>query len=260
MTQTTTEEYKALWLARYERDRSGFGEVLMWDPFREWERNSMPEVSVQQEFRGGLYVAYAFGSDHEQAMAFLRRTCQVAQRVIDEDKLTSPVCQSRFPKNRGTLYRAYTYARAILGRSLDIEALRQSSRDFEEWCKRYEKGEWDSQAQANYLSAVRLSLIAGDIDRARELLKTKRSFKWHNTEHGLWKLLVEKREQARGDAEFIALFNYYFAKLRDPSVVPDVYMETDVLRLELAVIADKYITSDDGRIEWPRAVDSVPGR
>ncbi|MDP9191459.1 MAG: hypothetical protein M3P06_07135 [Acidobacteriota bacterium] len=254
-----TKEFARLWRHRYERDPHSAAVVLTWDPFREWGRNAMPESSVESELTNGLEIAYAFGPDYEQAVAFFRRACQVAQRAVDEDKLSSPLCSSSFPLNRGMLYRNYTYAHVILGEPLDIEALRQSSRDFEEWCKNYGKGEWDSQSQAYYLAAVRLSLVAGDLDRAHELLKTKKSFKWHNTEHGLWKMLVEKRGQVRENAEFVALFNYYFAKLRDPSFVPDVYMETDVLRLELAAIADKYITSDDGRIDWPRAVDSIPG-
>lgn len=257
---SATDEYKVLWLARYERNRAGYPQMLGIDPLDGWARNHMPEMMVEEEMNAGLRIAYAFSTDHEQAVAFFRRACSVAQHAIHEDKLTSPMCNSSFPLNRGILYRAYTYARALMGEPVDIEALRQSSRDFEEWCKGYKKGEWDSQSQANYLAAVRLSLIGGDIDRVRDLLKTKRSFKWHNTENGLWKMLVEKGERRGDDGEFVALFNYHFGKLRDPRLVPDVYMETDVLRLELAVIADKYIVSPDGRIDWRRAVESVSGR
>lgn len=259
MTTAPNDDRELLWVERYERDRNGFAEVLTWDPFREWERNAMPESSVQQELRGALYVAYAWGVDHEQAVAFLNRACKAAERTINEDKLTSALSVASFPLNRGTLHRDYSYARAILGERLDEEALRQSSRDFEEWCKKYGKGQWDSQAQANYLAAVRLASITGDIDRARELLKTKKSFNWHKVEHELWKRLVELSGTVRADAEFSEYFMEYFDKFRDPRFIPDVYMETDVLRLELAAIRDKYLVSGYGEIDWSRAVDSVPG-
>ncbi|MEA2572469.1 MAG: hypothetical protein QOI24_4470 [Acidobacteriota bacterium] len=258
MTFNTGE--RELWFARYERDQKSFAKVLGWDPFKDWDANAMPEMQVEEELAGGLYVSYAVGPDHEQAVAFFRRACRVAQRVIDEDKLTSPLCVGGLPLNRGRLYRAYTYARCILGELLDLKALEQSSRDFEDWCKGYGKGEWDSQAQANYLSAVRLSLIGGDVERGRELLKTKKSVKWHKSEHELWKLLVEVRgEELRADAAFGRKFSEYFDKLRDPGFVPDVYMEMDIVRLEMSAIRDKYLISDDGVIEWSRAVGSVPG-
>lgn len=257
---TSNEEVlERLWFERYERDRDGFAEILTWDPFKDWQVDRMPEMGVGEELRAGLYIAYARGTDYEQAVAFFRRACQVAQRAIDEDKLTSPHSNSSFPLNRGVLYRAYSYARAILGEQLDVRALAQSSRDFEEWCKGYKKSEWDSQAQANYLSAVRLAIVAGEIDRAQELLKTRKSFTWHKTEHEVWKRLVELRGDVRTDAEFGGRFGEYFDKLRDPRFAPDVYMETDILRLELAAIRDKYLISEDGVIDWSRAVDSVPG-
>ena len=256
---TTANEIEELWIARYEKNRDAYPQLLSWDPFRDWERNRMPESSVENELLNGLRVAYAWTVSCGQAVAFFERACEVAQRVFYEDKLKSPLSSSSFPLNRGILNRAFSYARAILFESVDVEALRQSSRDFEQWCKGYGKREWDSQAQANYLATVRLAFIAGEIDRARELLKNTKSFKWHDREHALWKRLADSDGQAlRADAEFAEQFREYFNQLRDPRFIPDVYMETDILRLELALLRDKYLMSEDGVINFMRAVDSVP--
>jgi hypothetical protein len=257
---SATNEHEQLWIAHYERNRAAYPDVLRNDPFVFWERDQIPEMAVDEELRAGLHIAYAWGTAHEQALAFLRRACSVAQRIIGEDKLTSPECVGGFPLNRGRVYRSYSYARALLGEPLDVEAVEQSSRDFEEWCRGYGKGEWDSQAQANYLASVRLALISGNLDRARELLKTKKSFRWHKDEHELWKILVEKREEIRRDEEFAHRFSRLFDKLRVPGFVPDVYIETDILRLELPAIREKYLVDEDGVIKWSRAVDLVPGR
>lgn len=255
---TIANGIEELWIARYEMNRSGYPEMLADHPFDGWERSHMPETRVEEELSYGLYIAYAWGSDHEQAVAFFNRACVVAERAIDEDKLTSPLSNSSFPLNRGILNRAFSYARAALGEPLDSSALRQASQDFEEWCKGYGRRDWDSQAQANYLAAVRLALVAGDLERARELLKTKKSFKWHNEEHQIWFRLVE-RDRAIDDA-LAESFDRYFGRLRDPGFVPDVYMEIDILRIELAAVRDKYLVSDDGKIDWWRAIDSIPGR
>lgn len=255
---TIASEIEELWIARYERNRSGYPEMLADDPFDGWERSHMPETRVEEDLAYGLYISYAWGPEQEQAVAFFKRVCTVAERAIDEDKLTSPLSNSSFPLNRGVVNRAYSYARAVLGGSLDSPALHQASLDFEEWCKGYGRRDWDSQAQANYLAAVRLAVVVGDLERARALLKSRKSFKWHHEEHHLWSRLVE-RDGAIDDA-LAENYDRYFDRLRDPGFIPDVYMETDILRLELAAIRDKYLAGEDGKIDWSRAIDSIPGR
>ncbi len=52
-------------------------------------------------------------------------------------------------------------------------------------------------------------------------------------------------------------FEEYFDYIRDPQLKTDLFLERDVLRLELGALRDKYFVSPDGRIDWPRVVEAV---
>lgn len=248
------------WVKRYVRNQEAYVQILAGNPFHGAAENRMPEVSVSLELVEALRIAYAKGIDDDQVQAFASRAAMIAQRILDDGLLTSSDAQSSFPLNRAVLHRDYAYARALRKEPLDTIAIEQASHDLETWCAGYKKNDWDSQAQANFLSAVRLCLILGDVARARELLGIRKSFKWHKIEHELWRELLRQGGAARENLSLQTLYRTYFDRLRDPRVVPDVYMETDIVRFELAAIGDKYFVSNDGLIDWGRAIEAVAGR
>jgi len=244
------------WAARYQKNRSAYEELLTWDPYREWETLVMVESRVEQELLTGLEVAYAIGLTGI-ALSFFHRASEVAQRAIDEDRLTSPQSKDRFPKNRAVLYRAHSYARVLMGQRLDTLALETSIDDLVVWCRGHESGKWDSQAQANYLAAVRIALLLGDVARAAELVKLKKSCKRHSEEHSLWKRIVQTGDAAGSDQRLVESLSGYLEVVSDPLFVPRVYTETEILRLEVAAINDRFVSGAGASISWSRAVGSI---
>lgn len=255
------KRYKPQWVAKYEADLNTLREELGMDPFEDWERNRMPEGDVEDGLRDAVDILYADRTSAD-AVRFLRRSLEVANRIFAEDKLQSQLCTGGFPENRGRMLRAKIYAQSLLREPLDVKGLLQASSDYEAWCKDYKGKDWDSVGEAEYLAAVRLAVIAGDLERASKLLKTKRPFKWHKEEHGLLKrvvnaVFIEKQPLPLRDQALLEQFDEYFDRIRDPNLEPDIFIELDVLRLEIGAIRYKYFTDDRGDIDWNRIIEVV---
>ena len=250
--------YADAWKAHVREQGDGYRQILEMDAFRTWERNSRPDGLAGDRLEYGLRLIYGGGSQ-EDARAYFELSRAVMNRALDENKLESPTCLSGFPKNRGQLVRAGTYAGALLGEPCSREALLAASTDLEAWCKNYEPRQWKAQAQAHLLAAVRLALIAQDPARALDLIKSRRSFKWHEEESSSLREIarVAAGERAALAAEAIQQFDAYFDRVRDPDHKSDVYIEHGILRFELAVIREMYLEERAGALNWERAAKAV---
>jgi hypothetical protein len=237
-------------------NEASYAELLEWDPFRDWQSLSMMEARAERELFNGLAVAFAKGVSDANSISFFRRARAVAERALAEDKLNSPPLDSRFPMNRAMLLRALTYARSLLGEQVDTGAMVQSASDFLHWCEGSGKKKWDSQDQAHFLAAVRLLVLVGDFDRLQGVLKSRKSLKWHATEHTLWTLLSKRRGAVSDNLEFRSALDRFFEEVRLPRVF-DVFVELDILRLEVAAIRDKYLVALGDEVDWPRTVASI---
>jgi hypothetical protein len=248
------------WTTKDKATRADLRTILAMDPFEHWEFNRMPESSAEERLRYGLRIFYSQWNDPD-GRAFFEQTLRVADRALHEEKYKgTEFLDAGFPKNRGRLLRARAYAAALLGQALDENALRQASIDCAEYCKILKGKLWDSQGQANYLAAVRLALVAGDQEQARQLMKTRKSFRWHFEEFEILRGIIGTIDEGipeKGRVIMQALLEAYFNKIRDPHLKPDVFMETDILRLELGAIRDKYFVSPDGIISWPRVIEAL---
>jgi len=210
--------------------------------------------------RYGLEFFYAQWNDPD-GRSFLEQATTVADRALREEKYRgTEFLEASFPQNHGFLLRVRSYANALLGHTLDEAALHQAAIDCEEYSKKFAKKKWDSHDQADYLAAVRLALVAGDLNHACRLLDTRKSFKWHFEEFEILKGIADGLAQKMGEKDrviMLALLDSYFNKIRDPNFKPDVYMEAQILRLELGAIRDKYFISGDGVINWQRVIEAI---
>lgn len=243
------------WRAEWIRREEGLREISSWDPFRDWNRNRMPESSVEDELRVSLVPLLGRG-DVALAELFLRRALAIADRAIAEKRLQDELCRFSFPHNRSRLTRARSYAACLLDVSLDEAALSQASRDNYAWAMMPEQPCWDSQIQAYATAAIRLALVAGDQALAAEQLGTRKSFKWHSQEHAILKRIATAAPAtlARDD---LAALDAYFDVIRDPGFKADVYHETHIVRLEMSIIRYRYFVSKDGSIDWNRVLEQI---
>ncbi len=104
----------------------------------------------------------------------------------------------------------------MLDGTFSAQDVAQASLDFEAWAVMWTGNEWDDQAQADYLSAVRMALIADDRKQFTKLLKTRRSFKFHTQEHSLYRTMAEEFQHSPTfqdhrllSTDFCQLFDQY---------------------------------------------------
>jgi hypothetical protein len=254
----TTPPYRQAWQQAYAKDQASYAEILTWDPFRSWERNSIPESTAARYFSSGLNILCG-GGGPEQGRRFLQHCQQIAERALAEGKVESPLCKDRFPLNRGQLLRVSTYARALLGGPLDEGALRQAAADFEQWSQRFPKHKWSDYQEAHYLAGVRLALLGNDRERVARLCSRRRALRWHGEEYALLKDLAggPQPPPPQGESPLLARFDVYFDSVRDPNYISEGYQEVEALRVELAALRDRWFDSPDGRIDFNRVIDSI---
>jgi hypothetical protein len=233
-------------------------EVASWDPFGNWELNTRPEGTAEDDLLAALDLFYG-QVDVDLARRFLGRCLEITQRTLAENKLQSPRCVENAPENRGYLLRVQTYARAILGESWDETALLEASGAIEEACNGYPKRKWDDYQEARYLEAVRLALLSGNAESVQRLLQRRRAFRAHVEEHEFLKVLaaaLTARVPVR-DETFRIRFDAYFDQVRNPDYSPVEYSRVPILRLEMGLLRDKYLISPNGKIDWQRALDAI---
>lgn len=146
-------------------------------------------------------------------------------------------------------------ANAILGNGLDIKALCDAATDLVKWAL-HER--WDDQSEDAYLRAVRLLLIAGDIPKASELLRSRKKFKWHGEQAAVLRRLIVCKDRPIKDLEFRGEFDKVFDPQRPRYVIDQkAFTNVSTTRIELGAIRDKYFVSTDLGIDWDRAIDAV---
>jgi len=186
----------------------------------------------------GLCAAYG-GAPNNVTSKFFLATVQMVDRAVKEQKFEKdPHSNFGFPHNRAVALRAQVYAKAMLGHGLCVSDLSQASLDFETWCQRFTRRQWDSQGEANYLAGVRTAFLAGDRERFSSLLAHKWPFKWHAEEHSLYQAITEAFlgngviEDPALTAHFRSLFDTY----RNPEFKPDIFLEQGIIRFEFGII------------------------
>lgn len=255
---TISASYRSEWQARFRRDADSYSTVLATDPFRNWEGKVNPEGSAEDSFVEALRVLYSHESP-SIANALLDRSLAIVNRTVREGRLESEICRGSFPINRGILLRTFTYARACRGEQVELDPLRQASADFETWAVERLAGHWDSQTQAYYLAAARLSLIAGNSETAKRLLATRKSLKWHSREAGILKALAAwvPLDVRQDDLRLLGELETYLDEVRRPGYQPRVFIEGFILPFELAALREKYFQNTDGAVDWARVIDAV---
>jgi hypothetical protein len=246
------DRYNAIWAGVGD----SWDQMLDEDP---WERDApsepiMPDTGPMLRLYNGLTCLYA--NDRGHAAASLRRAIKHANRVEATDLCKShPVAEAGFPANLAVVIRSRTYARWLLGESLDRGEMRQVAEYLTAWCltkatdcKRFHR----SMTMSIYLDGVRAAMVSCDLDHAAELLKTKHKFQWHHAgERDLWTRLIaaypEVSLDLRGEVE------EFFDRVRDPDFEEfeldahgqkiRTFFNREILALETGIIRQMYVVN-----------------
>jgi hypothetical protein len=244
------------WQRRFYDNKAGYMEMATWDPFVDWDKNRMPELLCENALILGLKILYGRLEPH-LAQVFLDQCIAMCNRIVSERTVQSDACIGSFPKNRGRVTRSLYYASALNGIQREDSELGAASQDFAEWCHN-SCVSWDAQSQSYYLTAVRLALLAHDVERAWRLgeARAKRGFR-HQAD--LWQITRATLEAARSgpSADSLSLVTDFFDLIRDPGFRPSAYSELDILRLEVSALRELYCINPGQPICWERVVCAI---
>lgn len=225
------------------------------DPFERWDQNRSRGHTAEAELIAGLVAWYA-GED-ATARKILHGAVQVADRALedpgdsggDEDFDIEESFNSLFVagvdlQDLAVGIRAGAYAYALLGEPLDTHSLRMAADDLDDWVGQVEGVSWNAQFQAYHLAAVRLNLMAGRVEMAKAQLECRSRHHEHAEESAFLRALVAPSPTHRQDLLGAGLA--LLAPLCEPDYLPRQYQETEILRLELAALIDRYVLGGDG--------------
>lgn len=124
---------------------------------------------------------------------------------------------------------------------IDSVLLVDAAHVLEAYCADVGGGHWDGFYQDLHLSAVRMAMIAGDLEFARELLKSERSFRWHKDQRDLLKKLIRKSVRPATDADLVRRCHAFLDFIRRPHVSQCVSFMSLWTDLEWAIIVEKFV-------------------
>jgi hypothetical protein len=241
---------RAAWIRRYEAEAEGYSRLVRKDPFVRWEHNISPDGTAESRLEWTLEIAGGQGP-HSEAVQSLQ---------VGRDILSRAFAENRF--ERGPLFRLHhanglavnAHVCGLLDGGERSADLRKSACAFGDFCKDY-PAKWDSQPQGYYLSGVRAALVGGDPALAAQLLRTKKSFKWHAEEHAIWRDVVDRLilGPELGD-DLLQRFDALFDTMRDPGHKPDVVVNAIRVAWEMALIRVRY-WGGTHTLDWWRAVE-----
>lgn len=212
----------------------------------------------------GYALRLLYGQIAEKmATRCLERCIKVVDRAVSEDKFQkNKRCKAGFPANLGRARRVRAYAQFMLGKKLDTQTLSSAADEIISYWKTWDDP-LESQLQAFWLAAARMTLTAGLPAEAAEQIASAPSLKWRQREGDLLAHIAEPAkagESIRND-RLPKRFDKLFDKVRSPKWrgAAKILDEPDMQRLELALIRCEYFTSTDGSIDRHQVIKNIIG-
>ena len=149
--------------------------------------------------------------------------------------------------------RSKVCASAFLRSPVDADTLLDVSRRLEAYCATVGGGHWDAFHQDLYLGAVRAAILADDLERAHELMKSTRSFRWHKDQRDLLKKLTRKSVRPSKDPDLVSRCHAFLEFVRQPHRSQCVSFIGSWTEIEWAIIVEKLLR-DGERPDWPGVI------
>jgi hypothetical protein len=249
--------------------------------FSTWHLLASPESSSDMELDKVIHIGCVFPTD-KHYLTFLSWANESADRALADERFTVDPEEERlkghprgrafrgwriegvYPGNHGMTLVNACFAHALRDDSeLDQATLLLATQEITQTCLHGGARTWDYIAQSDYLRCVRLALVAGRVDQALLILKNNRRKFKHTFLHQEWlRTLCNAIDAAHDDAlapEAVAHFQAFFDVVRDPQAkLPRDQTDGSSmggnlsnLRLELAVIKQRYILKQPLAGQWP---------
>lgn len=247
--------------------------------FANWDRSFNPNSMMEEDLASAIDIGVVT-QIHEYFRIYLSWAVEAADRALRDVRFTiDPESDGEehdielkkrgwcnegvYPGNHGSTLAGGCFAWALRDNNeLDTTSLLLAADEIAESAMHGGLKFWDYVAQSEYLRSVRLSLIAGDVEKAASFFKNcRRKFKFTYVHEQWLKRLIEDIQAAgdaplSGDAE--QHFQNFFDQVRDPDAKlasnqsdgTDLFANISILRLELAIIKQRYVLKQPIAGNW----------
>lgn len=228
------EYYREHW-QRVCGDLDYYHDRLRGDPIKQLDKHDYED----RDFDRGLNLL-RLGNHWELARRFFERTIVKANHRIEAGLMSKQV-------RVGQVYdiddavRSKVYAAAMLDRSIESDLLVKAARELEAYCAEVGPSHWNASFQEMFLSTIRMTMIAGDLDLARKLIRSKRSFRLHKDQRDLLRKLLRKSVRPSREPELLERCHAFLDFVRRPYASKCVPWLGRWIDLEWAVIVEKFI-------------------
>lgn len=252
--------------------------------FVDWGKITLPFGIAADDLGSAIDIGSIFPT-HEYYSTFLTWANEAADRALSDERFNidpeaerlkgnpnwGKLCgwrtEGSYPGNHGAILAAGCMASALRdGTELDQSALLLAADEIAESALDGGSKMWDYIAQSEYLRCVRLALVAGNVDKAQHFLKNiRRKFKHTFVHHEWLQKLANAITAAHGaplGPEAAEHFQAFFDQVRNPAYrLPsnqaggiDLYANLSLLRLELAIIQQRYLMAQPLAGNWPQVL------
>jgi hypothetical protein len=187
----------------------------------------------------------------------------------DDPALRGWKTEGVFPGNHGQVLVALALARAMRDNAEpDSHMLVQGAREIAE-TELMETGSYWSQAQSGYMRAINLLLIAGEVDEAKAMFKTRRKFAY-SQQHFDWlktwvMAIPDQAPHVLADSQMHQFFQGKFDMYRNPvyrAPSNDAHggnLEGSItmLRLELGLLKQRYVLGLPMAGQWENIIGHI---
>jgi len=252
---------RAFWRERLASQGDGYARMVSRDPYQSWEMNCAPDLEAKEQLIWALYIAFA-DPGHELVRRFLTRGVEIADRALAERKFENEFCRGAFPGNLAVALRTKAQCLSILTGVTRESLFREASKHFLQFCHQEEveveveeeEEGWDLIAQNYYLSGIRSALLAGDHELARAVHLAGQATDHKEELRILEALIAAASSGARPSARTQRDLNKLFVRTRNPLYNEKPPLSVIVGPFEIACVRDKYVVSEDRKVNWRRVI------
>ncbi|MFX1682664.1 hypothetical protein PV762_25900 [Mitsuaria sp. CC2] len=245
----------------------------------EWERQSMPAHACSGYFGFGVWVGVSAWESGEAKLLLgwareiaLRALADPRFEIVSDNTIKGWRHSSIFPGNHATVRVILEFSDAMLNdRKVDNGILKNCAEELAAFHLLNKGKDWiNPQVQGGYLRSIQWMLIAGDAQRAQELLKVKRNFKLVNRLREWLGAVVESVQPENLNAidgqRRLDQFDQYFDVIRAPDYRAPSFREAmgedtgqmlEIMRFELALIRSKFFQKNISDNDWKNILAQV---
>lgn len=246
-----TIDNRDFWIEEIKKDPLTIFENINHESFR----------FVSEDFRRAIFCVKIKQTEY-LALDYLNRCLRRGRYIIENDLLLPEVTDPRFVRNteKVNLFKSFAYSMAFISNRPECNKLIEAANLIKVISSKTETppSDWWGATQDFYLSAIRVLIIADELDMAREFIKSKRSFSKHLEQKKMLTKILKKNSDSKKNAQLkkdcydFLEYTYYNIGSYSSCFGPGFFTF-----IEWNAIYYKHFISTDNTIDWNYVFNSL---